>query len=156
MSKHKTVLFDIETMNSISAFAQQYQVNILNNLSGGIPAGTMTVFSAGRQTGKSYYNMKVLKNRIYDTNLCKEIMLPMYPADLKPKYQFSRAKWHTADIGLGAWRLGREYNDIIAWCNDTFDPHPKKPDAWSRWWVGVGQIYFRDEQDLVLYKLKWS
>ena len=154
MSKHKTVLFDIETMNSISATAQQYQVNILNNLSGGIPAGTMNVFSAGRQTGKSYYNMKVLKNRIYDTNLCKEIMLPMYP---EPKYKFSRAKWYTASLnGNATWRFSDEYNEMIAWCNDTFGLHPKKPDAWSRWWVGIGYIRFRDEQDLVLYKLKWS
>jgi hypothetical protein len=156
MSKTKTVVFDLETMNAITGTAQKWQMEILKNLSGGIPAGTMNVFSAGRQTGKSMlntYTMKVFKNRYYDTNLCKEIMLPMEP---KSKYKFSRAKWHTVDIGMGSWKLGREYNDIIAWCNDTFDPHPKKPDAWSRWWVGVGQIYFRDEQDLVLYKLKWS
>lgn len=153
MSKHKTVVFDIETINAMVNADQKWHMEILKNLSGGIHAGTINVFSAGRQTGKSYYNMKVLKNRIYDTNLCKEIMLPMH---LEPKYKFSRAKWYTADIGMGGWRLGREYNDIIAWCTDTFGAHPKKQDAWSRWWVGIGQIYFRDEQDLVLYKLKWT
>ena len=152
MSKHKTVVFDIETINSIAGIEQEWHMEILNNLSGGIPAGTINVFSAGRQTGKSML-MKVMKNRIYDTNLCKEIMIPLEP---KPKYQFSRAKWYTADIGVGTWKLSREYNEMIAWCNDTFGPHPKKPDAWSRWWVGIGYIRFRDEQDLVLYKLKWT
>jgi len=151
----QTVVFDLETMNAISGM-EKWHMEILKNLSGGIPAGTMNVFSAGRQTGKSMlntYTLKVLKNRYYGTNLCKEIMLPMEPAS---KYKFSRAKWHTVDIGMGSWKLGREYNDIIAWCNKTFGAHPKKQDAWSRWWVGIGQIYFRDEQDLVLYKLKWS
>lgn len=153
--KKQTVVFDLETMNAIAGMEQQWQMEILKNLSGGIPAGTMNVFSAGRQTGKSMlntYTMKVFKDRYYDTNLCKEIMFPEPPTS---KYKFSRAKWHTAEIGDGYWRLGREYNEIIAWCNETFGAHPKKPDAWSRWWVGIGQIYFRDERDLVLYKLKW-
>lgn len=127
---------------------------VLGMTTGGIHPGEMMVFSAGRQTGKSLY-MKVLKNRIYDSNLCKEIFLPMHPVT-NPKYQFSRAKWHTVDIGGGGWRLGREYNEIIEWCTEHFGKHPNKPDAWSRWWVGVGAIYFRDERDLVLYKLKWS
>lgn len=162
MSKTETVVFDLETMNAITSIERKWQMDILKNLSGGIPAGTMNVFSAGRQTGKSSMTLKVLKNRYYGatdrtfwlpSNLCKEIMLPMEP---KSKYKFSRAKWHTVNIGMGSWKLGREYNDIIAWCNETFGAHPNKPDAWSRWWVGIGQIYFRDEQDLVMYKLKWS
>jgi hypothetical protein len=152
MSKHKTVVFDIETINSLAGIEQEWHMEILKNLSGGIAAGTMNVFSAGRQTGKSML-MKVMKNR-FDANLCKEIMLPVEP---KPKYQFSRAKWYTVEMpGYATWRFSDEYNNIIAWCNDTFGPHPTKPDAWTRWYVGLGVIHFRDEQDLVLYKLKWS
>ena len=153
MSKTKTVVFDIETMNSVTKTGQ----DIFRNMSEFIAYNTVDIFSAGRQTDKSMFNaltMKVFKNRYYGTNLCKEIMLPMEP---KSKYQFSRAKWHAAQLnGDGVWRLGQEYNEIIAWCNETFGAHPKRPDAWSRWWVGIGEIYFRDEQDLVLYKLKWS
>ena len=125
----QTVVFDLETINSIAGIEQKWHTELLKNLSGGIPAGTMNVFSTGRfgrQTGKSMlntYTMKVLKNRYYDTNLCKEIMLPMEPTS---KYKFSRAKWYTVDIGMGSWRLGREYNDIIAWCNETFGAHPKE------------------------------
>ena len=131
---------------------QPYQAQILRLLQGGFKAGQMSVISAGRKTGKSYYH-KLLMNRIYDTNLCKEIVMP---TDTEPKYKFSRAKWYTVDIGVGAWKLGREYNEIIAWCNDMFGPHPTRSDAWSRWWVGIGQIYFRDQRDFVLYQLRWS
>ena len=163
--KKQTVVFDLETMNAITGTAQKWQMDILKNLSGGIPAGTMNVFSAGRQTGKSMlntYTMKVFKNRYYgatertfwNDNLCKEIM---FTEPSQSKYKFSRAKWHAAQLnGDGMWRLGQEYNEIIAWCNDTFGAHPKKPDAWSRWWVGIGEIYFRDEQDLVMYQLRWA
>ena len=166
MSKNKTVVVDLETINTIVGVERKWQMDILKNLSGGIPAGTMNVFSAGRQTGKSMlntYTMKVLKNRYYgatertfwaDTNLCKEIMFPEKP---KSKYKFSRAKWYTAQInGDVLWRLGHEYNDVIAWCNENFGPHPKEHHAWSRWYVGVGHIFFRDEQDLVLYQLRWA
>jgi len=148
MSKHNTIIVDIEAANAVTRTGQ----GILRNMSEFIAYNTMDIFSAGRQTGKSML-MKVMKNR-FDANLCKEIMLPIHP---EPKYKFSRAKWHAARLnGDGVWRLGQEYNEIIAWCNETFGAHPKRPDAWSRWWVGIGEIYFRDEQDLVLYKLKWT
>jgi hypothetical protein len=89
-----------------------------------------------------------------DTNLCKEIM---FPEPSTPKYKFSRAKWYTAELnGKFTWRFSDEYNELIEWCNETFGPHPTKQDAWSRWYVGLGCINFRDEQDLVMFKLKWS
>ena len=127
-------------------------MNIFRNVTEGISPGEMMIFSGRRQTGKSFY-YKAPKNRIYDTNLCKEIM---FPEPSESKYKFSRAKWYTVDIGVGAWRLGSEYNEIVAWCNDMFGPHPKKPDAWSRWWVGIGQIYFCDAKDYEWYMLRWS
>ena len=91
------------------------------------------------------------------TNLCKEIVLPM-TATYSPyvKYKFSRAKWHTADLGSGVWRLSREYNAIIKWCTEQFGAHPKHQDAWSRWWVGIGCINFRDEKDYLMFLLRWG
>ena len=134
---------------------QSYQEQILRLLEGGFRFGQLPAISVGRQTGKSHYYsyMKGLQNRIYDTNLCKEIVMPTKP---EPKYKFSRAKWYTVDVGVGLWRLGREYNEVIEWCTEQFGAHPVKHDAWSRWYVGVGQIYFRDEKDYVLYQLKWA
>jgi hypothetical protein len=152
--KNKTITVDLET----------WTPNVLSNTTGGIHPGEMMIFSSVRQTGKSMY-MKMLKNRMYNTNLCKEItftgqqLLTEFTINWgKPvsKYKFSRAKWHTVEIGDGMWRLGLEYNEIIEWCTEQFGKHPNKPDAWSRWWVGVGEIHFRDEKDFVFYKLKWS
>lgn len=159
----QTVVFDLETIDAIVGMEQKWQMEILKNLSGGIAAGTMNVFSAGRQTGKSSMTLKVLKNRYYgatertfwaDTNLCKEIV---FPQPTKPKYQFSRAKWYTAQLpGYATWRYSDEYNSIIAWCNETFGPHPKKQDAWSRWYVGLGFINFRDQKDYQWFVLRWG
>lgn len=106
-------------------------------------------------------SITALARRIIMTNLCKEIVSVQPMPDItyrvpklpQPKYQFSRAKWHTADT---TWILGREYNEIIAWCTDQFGPHPRRSDAWSRWWVGTGQIYFRDEKDYLMFVLRWA
>lgn len=149
--KKQTVVLDLEAMQAMQPWPMQpWQQKLL----GGIPAGALNVISVGRQTGKSMVSMQVLKNRYYGTNLCKEILMPIKPAS---KYKFSRAKWYTAQINPdGMWRLSREYNEIIAWCTEQFGKHPSRQDAWSRWWVGIGEIYFRDETDYILYQLKWA
>ena len=72
-----------------------------------------------------------------------------------PKYKFSRAKWHTAQI----WRMFADIGfreEWEEWCRDNFGPHPKTPDAWSRWYFSWGTIYIRDEADYILYQLRWS
>lgn len=153
----QTVVFDLETIDAIAGM-EKWHMEILKNLSGGIPAGTMNVFSAG--PGKSMlntYTMKVLKNRYYgatertfwtDTNLCKEILFPQ-PA--KPKYQFSRAKWYVADYN---WQ---DYTEVMLWCAEQFGPHPRQHDAWSRWWDRYeGKVHFRDEKDYNWFVLRWG
>ena len=133
----------------------KYQVDmylkLANMAAGGIKTGQMVVYSGGRRTGKSMITMDTLKSLYYQNNLCKEILLP------ESKYKFSRAKWHTAEIHSNAiWRFSDEYNQIIEWCTEHFGPHPKKHDAWSRWYVGLGYINFRDEADYALYMLRWA
>lgn len=147
-----TVNMDIETTPCV-----------LGNVTGGILPHEMFLISAGNQTGKSMLSLKVFKNRYYGatertfwapSNLCKEIM---FPEPSKPKYQFSRAKWYTAPLnGNGTWRFSDEYNEIIEWCTEMFGAHPTKQDAWSRWYVGLGFINFRDAKDYEWYILRWS
>jgi hypothetical protein len=156
--KKQTLVVDLESMANVP----QYQKDIFDKWVGGIAAGTMNVISVGRQTGKSmissyYYSASKQRSiSVMGSNLCKEIFLPMHPAT-KPKYQFSRAKWYSAEItGHATWRMSDEYNEIIEWCTEHFGKHPDKPDAWSRWWVGLGVINFRDEKDFVFYKLRWA
>ena len=126
-----------------------YQQALWDKISqGGFKKGEMTIISAGRQTGKSYYQ-KMFLNKLYGTNLCKEIMLSMKPA---PKYKFSRAKWYEADYD---WI--NNYVEVVEWCTEQFGPHPTQQDAWSRWDHRYeGKIYFRDEKDYIWFTLRWS
>jgi hypothetical protein len=66
------------------------------------------------------------------------------------KYKFSRS-WYVADFD-------REYYfEVEAWCADQFGPHPKRPDAWSRWVHRYeDQIHFRDKEDYIMFKLRWG
>lgn len=67
------------------------------------------------------------------------------------KYKFSRAKWYQAEFNP------EDYYEVDAWCEKHFGPHPKKPDAWSRWWHKFEyNILFRDEKDYVFFMLRWS
>lgn len=66
------------------------------------------------------------------------------------KYKFSR-KWYQAEFDR------QYYFEVDAWCEQQFGPHPKNPDAWSRWWHKFEDtILFRDEKDYVLFMLRWS
>lgn len=82
---------------------------------------------------------------IYNT---KSLKLYSYSA----KYKFSRANWYRARY---SWL---DYNAVMAWCAEHFGAHPKRPDAWSRWQTAAwsGQLLFRDEEDFVLYTLRWG
>lgn len=67
------------------------------------------------------------------------------------KYKFSRAKWYVADFD------DKDYFEVEKWCAEQFGPHPRHPDAWSRWHHTYSeQIHFRDEKDYVLFCLRWS
>lgn len=131
---------------------QPYQQALLDRVSQGFKHGEMMIFSGGRQTGKSMLN-----------DAFGPMNIPGYPKTtialkkLMPKYQFSRAKWYSAEMpGRATWRFSDEYNNIIAWCTEQFGAHPERHDAWSRWWVGLRVINFRDEKDLVWYQLRWA
>ena len=88
--------------------------------------------------------------KIINTNLCKEIILPMF-AQPKPKYKFSRSKWYEVEFH---WT---DYDEIVDWCKEQFGPHDNQPDAWSRWvHTYEDQIHFRDQNDYVLFVLRWS
>lgn len=66
------------------------------------------------------------------------------------KYQFSR-KWYQAYFDV------RNYTEVDIWCETQFGPHPKQPDAWSRWWHKFeDSILFRDEKDYLLFMLRWG
>lgn len=129
-------------LKNVSEGIYPYQQALLDKVSSGFKAGQMMIISAGRMTGKSYLN------QLYNTNLCKEILLPMKP---EPKYKFSRSNWYVADYD---WVHQAE---VLEWCSQQFGPHPQNPDAWSRWCNHYSErIHFRDAKDYEWFVLKWS
>ena len=67
------------------------------------------------------------------------------------KYKFSRAKWYEAEFNV------KDYTDVVHWCKEQFGPHPRNPDAWSRWEHKYeNKIHFRDEKDYAWFVLRWS
>lgn len=82
------------------------------------------------------------------TNLCKEIILPMFAQETK--YKFSR-EWYVADYD---WV---HHAEVLEWCTKQFGPHPQRPDAWSRWQNKYTErIHFRDEKDYHWFILRWG
>jgi hypothetical protein len=68
----------------------------------------------------------------------------------KSKYNFSRA-WFVADFDP------EYYFEVEEWCKEHFGPHPKCPDAWSRWvHTYEDQIHFRDSKDYEWFMLRWG
>lgn len=66
------------------------------------------------------------------------------------KYKFSR-DWYVAEFNVD------DYTDVVHWCREQFGPHPRNPDAWSRWEHRYeNKIHFRDEKDYVWFVLRWS
>ena len=119
----------------------------IESFTSGVKPGEMYVIG-GRQSGKSYYYQKMLLNSIYNTNLCKEIFLPMQP---EPKYKFSRANWYVAEYN------NKHHFEVLEWCTQQFGPYPARPDAWSRWVNMYSErIHFRDEKDYNWFVLRWS
>jgi len=50
----------------------------------------------------------------------------------------------------------------VQWCKKTFGPSmqglPENERAWAkmRWWRRGGKLYFRSEDDYIMYKLRWG
>jgi hypothetical protein len=75
----------------------------------------------------------------------------------KPKYNFSRAKWYEADRALSSdWSFLKYNREQYQWCVEQFGPTPEEPDAWCRWYVIGSRYRFRDEQDYIMFTLRWS
>ncbi len=69
----------------------------------------------------------------------------------KSKYQFSREKWYVAEFDI------TDYTNVVHWCREQFGPHPRNPDAWSRWVHKYeNKIHFRDEKDYHWFILRWG
>jgi hypothetical protein len=84
------------------------------------------------------FNMKPIDNR--------------HPDIIKfhKKYKFSRAKWYYCKCKSvdGA----KAYD----WCREHFGPLSKGGDAWMRWKLEIYQFRFLNEDDAIMFKLRWG
>lgn len=89
------------------------------------------------------------------------LIVPMLPASVydtfapkpmtKLKYKFSRTNWYVAEFD------DKYYFEVEKWCAEQFGPHPRNPDAWSRWYHKYqDRIHFRDSKDYEWFMLRWS
>ncbi len=139
----------MKILKDVTEGIEPFQQALWDKLSqGGFKQGQMTLYSAGRGGGKSMLN--AYYGKIFSTNLCNEILLPMKPAS---KYRFSRAKWYEVKLFFKSYDPIQERLD---WCEKTFGPQPKNPDAWSRWYTSFTTLRFRDQKDYNWFMLRWS
>jgi len=50
------------------------------------------------------------------------------------------------------------WRDVMDWCNKTFGTQPQDG-IWTpgaRWYTNNSKFWFRDEQDLTVFMLRWS
>ena len=70
----------------------------------------------------------------------------------KINLSFSRNNWYIADL----WNTGADIDAINKWCTEQFGDKGK-PTGWSRWINNNNSLFrFRDEQDYVLFLLRWK
>lgn len=65
------------------------------------------------------------------------------------RYKFSRAKWHYCHFGHG------QFSRVYQWCTDNFGEESRGGDAWMRWKAEGDKVRFLNEDDAIMFKLKW-
>ena len=79
------------------------------------------------------------------------LFIMKYTHTPQSKYKFTRANWYVAEFDI------KDYTDVVHWCREQFGPHPRNPDAWSRWEHRYeNKIHFRDKEDYIMFVLRWG
>lgn len=51
----------------------------------------------------------------------------------------------------------REYRQVIEWCTEQFGSRTEEVDVLTRWYSNYfNTVFFRDEQDYILFLLRWQ
>ena len=71
------------------------------------------------------------------------------------------ARYYTASPyvdGLNSVETLREWLVLEDWCWDNFGERPMNrwPDSGDRWFANNNAFWFKDEQDLMMFMLRWS
>jgi hypothetical protein len=131
-----------------------YQQALLDKLSqGGFKHGQLTLFSAGRQTGKSTLSMQSIKDMLDALH-----NRPIEDLVLSEGKVYGARYYCVGPIG-GNWA------DMEQWCKESFGAHggaiwgmdPNKPPFPNeRWYMNNSKFWFRTEKDRNWFIMKWS
>ena len=130
-------LYNMAIAASVTATAQSILLPMIQQLYPAIVANT--ILGVQPITGRTG-NIFTMGFSYEDPNIAK----------FHKKYKFSRAKWFYCDY---------KYTDeqaVFDWCNEHFGVQSKGGDAWMRWKLEFYKIRFRDEDDAIMFKLRWS
>ena len=129
-----------------------WQQKIVDKIcSGGIKPGEMSIMSAGRQLGKSYWTAQAIDRLMRDLN-----SQPISDLVLSEGTVYGARYYCVEPVG-GSWL------EMESWCLDTFgnpgdriwDSGPAPLPA-KRWYMNNRKFWFRTEKDRNWFIMRWS
>lgn len=118
--------------------------------SGGIKPGEMSIMSAGRQMGKSYWTAQAIDRLTRDLN-----SQPISDLVLS-EGRVHGARYYCVEPVGGNWM------EMETWCLDTYGncgsawDKNNAPEANARWYMNDRRFWFRNERDRNWFIMKWS
>jgi hypothetical protein len=127
---------------------QPWQMNVLNKLQG-IKSSQLTLTMAGRRSGKSQMS-SVAFQRLWD----ELHRLPVEDLKLTEGTVYGSRYYCVEPVG-GSWR------EMEHWCSEHFGSvgehiwGEKVPEPVQRWYMNNRKFWFRDEQDRLIFVMRW-
>jgi hypothetical protein len=127
-----------------------FQKDLLDKItSGGFKPGQLSIFAAGRQTGKSTLTQQTIERLMRDLNSrpIEELMLG--------DRRIHGSRFYTVEPVGGNWL------EMDRWARETYgEPSTLwvSPDdlVQCRWFANDRKFWFRKERDRTMFILKWS
>ena len=128
---------------------QSWQLDMLDKLRG-VKPGEMMIYSAGRQTGKSYFTQYTIDRLMRDLN-----SQPITDLVLSEGTVYG-SRYHCVEPVGGSW------TEMQEWCLNQFGDSGKHiwgsnevPVPQERWYMNNRKFWFRDDADRLMFVMKW-
>ncbi len=126
-----------------------WQLDILDKLSS-VEPGELRIMMSGRRVGKSTFSGQAFQRLWNDIH-----QRPVENLIISEGTVYG-SRYYTVEPVGGNWL------EMEAWCYETFgdDTQPiwgesKAPEPAQRWYKNARKFWFRNEQDLTMFVLKW-
>jgi hypothetical protein len=128
---------------------QPWQIDMLKKLDG-VKTGELTIMTAGRRVGKSYWTAQAIDRLERDLN-----SQPISDLLLSEGRVYG-ARYHCVEPVGGNWR------EMEEWAIKAYGPVSSvwRADKWvsepnGRWYMNDRKFWFRNEADQTMFVLKW-